>query len=169
MAKKVKKRKAKKKVKAKVGKKRRRKPAKEQAAKGLQLSAAAKELNPQERQFCELYATKEEFFASGYKSYAQAYQKDLLEEGAYETCCVLASRLLRKVKILAYIDELLERQNLNDQYVDKRLGFLITQMDDRNVMLGAIREYNRKMGRIMKKFEGTVKTIVKPVMFGAPE
>jgi hypothetical protein len=51
---------------------------------------------------------------------------------------------------LAYINELLDKA-LNNAHVDKQLGFLITQMVDFSVKLGAIKEYIRLRERIEDK------------------
>ncbi|MHC4338099.1 MAG: hypothetical protein ACYSTG_09195, partial [Planctomycetota bacterium] len=50
----------------------------------------------------------------------------LKTKGQYKVCATLASRLLKKVDILAYINELLDL-SLNEAHVDKQLAFLITQ------------------------------------------
>jgi len=68
----------------------------------------------------------------------------------------MASRLLEKVSILAYINELLEGIGLNEAHVDKQLAFLITQNADFGAKMAAIREFNTLRRRITKKFEGTM-------------
>jgi hypothetical protein len=98
-------------------------------------------LNPRNKRFCELYASLEEFFENGRKSYLKVYGKD--KKMSYMTAMVNASQLLRKPKISEYINQLLEVRGLNDQFVDKQLEFLVTQHADFKTKLGAIHEYNQ--------------------------
>lgn len=99
-------------------------------------------LNPKQRYFSELFASYDEFFGNGTKSYMKAYKV------SYETAMVRASGLLRNVKILEYINYLLELRGLNDVFVDKQLELLITQNADYRSKLGGIVEYNKLKKRI---------------------
>ena len=68
------------------------------------------ELNDKQRQFCVLYAKRQ--------NAAKAYQ--MVYHCTYESAMVLGSNLLRKVKIRQQIDRLLEEE-LNKEYLKKGL------------------------------------------------
>ena len=110
-------------------------------------------LTPKQSRFCELYASTEEFFANGVRSYAEAYGYDLEDKRQYIVAQQGASENLRKPLICQEINRLLELRGLNDQFVDKQLEFLITQYDDVKTKLGAIKEYNLLKQRVIKKAE----------------
>ena len=95
-------------------------------------------LNPKQRYFCELYASDTEFFGHGTNSYTEAY--DPPRKGNWiKSAMASASRLLRNVNVLLYINELLEDKGLNDKFVDKQLLFIITQYADLKSNLGGIK------------------------------
>jgi len=108
-------------------------------------------LNPKQELFCKLYISDREFFGNGVQAYFEAYGVDKSKAGSYKTACTNASRLLSNAKVLEKINELLEKEDLNDPFVDKQLGFLITQNADFKTKLGAIREYNKLRKRITEK------------------
>lgn len=112
-------------------------------------------LTPQQEDFAKLYATEVEFFGNGVESYMEVYEIDKSKSNWYKTACSAASRLLRNVKVCQRINDLLEAGGLNDQFVDKQLGFLITQHSDFSNKLGAIKEYNQLKQRVMKKLDIT--------------
>lgn len=134
-----------------MGKKR-----KQTKRKATKKKSTGDKLSLQDRKFCELYTTTREFFGNGVQAYTEAFNKDLSTKGQYKVCKTLASRLLTKVDILAYINKLLEGIGLNDAHVDKQLAFLVTQNADFGAKMAAIREYNALRQRITKKFEGTM-------------
>lgn len=109
-------------------------------------------LNPRQEKFCKLYVS-EEFFGNGVQTYIEVYEIDQSKPNWYRSACSAASRLLSEVKVCERINELLDDQGLNDQYVDKQLLFLVTQHADFGSKLGAIREYNKLKQRITEKFE----------------
>jgi phage terminase small subunit len=106
----------------------------------------------QQKRFCELYVSKE-FFGNGVESYMEAYNIDKTKEGAYESARTGAWRLLTDVDILNKINELLDSNGLNDEFVDKQTLFLITQNADFTAKNTAIKEYNKVRGRITNKIE----------------
>ena len=108
-------------------------------------------LNPAQELFCKLYATKGEYFANGTQSYAESHGLDI--ELQYKTCLSAANRMLSDSQIIKRINELIEQEGLNDQYVDKQLLFLISQKTDLRASLGAISEYNKLKARITAKLE----------------
>lgn len=108
-----------------------------------------KKLTLKEEEFCRLYASKEEFFGNGVRSYIQAYGPKV----KYNSAKVEAHRLLTNPNILERINETLEDVVLNDTFVDKQLSFLIQQHDDFSGKLGAIREYNKLKNRINNTLE----------------
>lgn len=117
-------------------------------------------LNPKEEKFCQLYATHREYFGNGVESYLEVYDIDRSKSNWYKTACSAASRLLRNVKVLERINELLENNVLNDQFVDKQLGLLITQNADFSNKLGAIREYNKLRQRIVDKLDAKMEFVI---------
>lgn len=117
-----------------------------------------KVLNEQQKLFCRVYAG-EEWFGNGVQAYCEAYKLDRSDFKQYNTAKSCAARLLTNDNILSYIDLLIEEMGLNDQNVDKELAFLIKQKADLNTKLGAISEYNKLKGRILKKLDVQVKTV----------
>lgn len=118
--------------------------------------ASIKTLTPKQELFCQLFAGDREFFGNGVQAYAEAYDIDLRERGAYAGARASASRLLTDANVLARIDELLEVEGLNDQAVDKQLKFVIAQNADFPSKVAAIREYNKLKARIVDKSEQTI-------------
>ncbi len=114
-----------------------------------------KGVNDRQERFCQFYATEREFFGNGVESYLEVYDIDKSKPNWYKTACSAASQLLRNIKVCARINELLEEVNLNDMFVDKQLGFLITQHADFTNKLGAIREYNKLKQRITERTDIT--------------
>lgn len=114
-------------------------------------------LTPQQKLFCELFASDREFFGNGTQSYIEAYNIDLSKKGAYSSAKANAHRLLTKAYILEYIDKLFEARGLNDTFVDKQLEKLITQDAEFSAKIKAIAEYNKLKGRITEKREQNVK------------
>lgn len=108
-------------------------------------------MNPNQRLFCELFASDREFFGNGVRSYIEAYDIDEKKPGAYNSAKANANKLLTKDYILKYINELFEARGLNDTFVDKQLEKLITQDAEFSVKIKAISEYNKLKGRITDK------------------
>lgn len=119
--------------------------------------AKARPLNPDQKEFCRLYATEKEFFGNGVHSYAEAYDVDLTKKGGYSSAGAGACRLLKDSRILAYINEIMEQTGFNDQFADKQLSFLMTQSAELGVKLGAIRHYSDLKQRVKQKLELTGK------------
>lgn len=109
-------------------------------------------LNAKQEKFCQLYATDEQFFCNGVQSYIEAY-KPKKTTSWYNSAKTSAFNLLTKPNILKRIDELLELDGLNDQFVDKQLNKLIHQDADFKSKLGAIKEFNKLKQRITEKSE----------------
>ncbi|MBL7058461.1 terminase small subunit [Patescibacteria group bacterium] len=99
-------------------------------------------LKPKQELFCQYYASSEECFGNGTKSYLKVYLNV-----KYDTARTEAAKNLAKPCISARISEILESKGLNDEFVDKQLLFLITQHDDLTNKLNDIKEYNRIKGR----------------------
>lgn len=109
-------------------------------------------LNPEQENFCELYAISNER-GNGVLCYSAAYNIDLSEKGGYSVAAAGASRLLKDVNILSYIRSLYEQNDLNDTVVDNELAFVIKQNADFGSKVAAIKEYNQLKQRIIKKLE----------------
>lgn len=120
------------------------------AKKAKKKVAKKKTLNAKQKLFCELFATSEEFFGNGVQSYIEAYN---LKSAQYASAGAGASRLLKNVKILAYINDIMEKIGFNDAHADKQLGFLMTQNAELGVKLGAIRHFNDLKQRIVQKID----------------
>lgn len=110
------------------------------------------ELNDKQALFCKLYVSKE-FFGNGTLSYCEAYGFDPEDLKEYNTARHCASHLLAKSNISQHINNLLDEAGLNDQFVDKRLLFLMAQNEDKGTALGAIKEYNKLKQRITDKID----------------
>ncbi len=110
-------------------------------------------LNAKQIEFCNLFISQD-YLGHGTESYAEAYGCDLTDVRQYNTAKSQASKLLTKPNILEYLNKLIDVR-LNDQFVDKQLGFLIAQKSDLSVTLGGIREYNKLKQRIQDKLEIT--------------
>lgn len=119
------------------------------------LSDSTTKLKLRQEKFCQLYATDKEFFGNGVETYLEVYEIDKTKPNWYKTACSAASRLLSSVKVCQRINDLLEEGGLNDVFVDKQLGFLITQHSDFTNKLGAIKEYNKLKQRITDKADLT--------------
>lgn len=124
------------------------------AHKGSEISKEGNpyELNDNQVEFCRLYATGE-MRGHGVRCYAQAYNKDLEQQGVYNSCKVAASHLLTQDNILSYIRDLFEDKDLNDTIVDNELAYVIKQNADFGSKVAAIKEYNALKARITKKLE----------------
>ena len=108
----------------------------------------SEKLTPKQEYFAQLYASDREFFGNGVESYIEAYDFDMTKKNAYNVAGSAASRLLRNVRVLARINEIMELGNLNDEFVDKQLAFVITQNADFGAKIQGIREYNKLKRRI---------------------
>lgn len=113
------------------------------------------DLNLRQLKFCELYVSKE-FFGNGVDSYMEAYDIDESKPGTYANARVGASRLLTNVKILKYVNDMLDANGFNDEFIDKQLLFTITQNADLGAKVAAIREYNKLKKRIEDKLAITI-------------
>jgi len=123
-------------------------------------------LNAKRELFCRFYITDKEFYGNGVESYAEAYGFDLSNPAKYKAAQAGASRLLSNVIVLKRINELMEESVLNDQFVDKQLGFLVTQNADFGAKLGGIREYNKLKMRITEKSIRLNVTVPEPLLGG---
>lgn len=115
-----------------------------------------RDLNLKQNKFCELYASDKEFFGNGVESYVEAYQPDMSKPNWYKTAAASASRLLRNVKIIDKINNILQETGFSDEFVDKQLSFLIAQHASFDTKLGAIKEYNKLRQRIIERHEVNV-------------
>jgi len=121
---------------------------------------APKVLNLKQQAFCKNYVSKE-FFGNGTESYIDAYKIDVSKPGAYAGARSSAWRMLTNADILAYINDLLDGQGLNDAFVDKQLLLILTQNADFGSKLGAIKEYNKLKQRIVEKVEMNLAATIK--------
>lgn len=108
-------------------------------------------LTAQEEFFCEIYASDREFFGNGVQSYIEAFditvvnkpRSEFPNEKTYEACKASAHLLLTNPNLLKRIDQIFEGRGLNDQFVDKKLEFIITQHAELPTMMKGIAEYNK--------------------------
>lgn len=109
-------------------------------------------LNERQDRFCKLYAYSV-LRGNGVQCYAQAYEIDLEQQGAYNSARAAASRLLTDGNVLSYIRSMYEANDLNETVVDNELAFVISQNADFGSKVAAIKEFNQLKGRIVKKIE----------------
>ena len=121
-------------------------------------------LNPKQELFCKLYASDKEFFGNGVQAYIEAYKPDKTKKNWYQTARSVASELLTNPNILSRIVEILDF-TVNNQVVDRELGFLILQRNDYSAKVAAIREYNKLKQRITDKVEVKTKCTCLSDMF----
>lgn len=97
-----------------------------------------------------LFGTKEYRMGNAQRSYADAFSKDMKNKKDANTSGVLSHRLLKKVKIRAFMKQTLEDAGFNDEIVDSRLLDVIIKGEDKHSVV-AIREYNKLQSRIEEK------------------
>lgn len=127
----------------------------EETAPVQQIDVTDDKLNERQELFCQYYATDREFFGNGVQTYIEIYEPDTRKPNWYKSACASASQILANIKVAKRINELLEGNGLNDNYVDKQLEFLVTQHADFKAKLGAIKEYNALKTRILQKIDHT--------------
>jgi hypothetical protein len=125
-------------------------------------TSAESELNINQRLFCQYYAGGGEWFGNGVWSYVFAFElkvpfreyKCMSEEqkADYDSACVMASALLRNVKIKNYINKLLD-ELIKDEIVDRELAKVVMQDKELGPKVQAVREYNRVKGRGLDRVE----------------
>lgn len=105
-------------------------------------------LNMRQELFCQLYATRQEFFGNGVESYAEAYDINKNNPNWFAVAAACASRLLKHAKIIERIQQIMTDTGFNDAHADRELSFLMTQHADLKVKLGAVAEYNKLKDRM---------------------
>lgn len=109
-------------------------------------------LNLEQEEFCQLYAgasaIDRDLFGNGTQCYIEAYDVDKSKPFWYEKAMSSASRLLRNVKVIGRINELLQEGGFSDENVDKQHLFLINQHADLKTKMAAIKEYNAVKKRV---------------------
>lgn len=116
-------------------------------------SPVGEKLNVQQIEFCQLFTDYNiELFGNGARCYLAVYGAEYFrknrERMEYSVAASAASRLLTNVKIIAYINTLLEEGGFNDVNIDKQLLFIINQNGDLRAKLGGIREFNNLRKRV---------------------
>lgn len=119
-----------------------------------------------EEAFCIAFTTNDsEVFGNGVQSYLATYGLVYFNKHKrqmdYKVAGVLAHKLLKKVKIINRINELLETGGFNEQNVDKQHLFLLNQSADMPTKMKAIQEFNKLRKRIDNKLE---LVIPKPIL-----
>ena len=112
-------------------------------------------LTPRQERFCQLYTTDSWCFGNWVTTYLEVYDVDTEKKWWYKTACACSSRLLSNAKVYNRINELLDENGMNNEFVDKQILFLLSQQADLNVKLWAIKEYNKLKQRITEKIEST--------------
>lgn len=139
---------------------------------GSKPSGDGKPLTPQQEKFCQFYTGDQECAGNATQSYIKAYNIDVgggSEQTSNAAARKRASELLTNRNIKARINAILTQRGLNDQFVDSQLQFLITQHEDWNVKLKAIKEYNRLNNRIKESDDSDVYTFFEAVYKEADE
>lgn len=112
------------------------------------------ELNLKQKLFCETYTSSDkELFGNGVQSYIEVYEPDRTKPNWYDIACQSAYQILSNIKVINYINRLLEEGGFNDVNVDKQHAFLIAQHANFPVKMSAIKEYNALKKRIDNKIE----------------
>ncbi len=111
----------------------------------------SKQLKNLEREaFAQFYATSEEFFGNGVRSYAAAYGTDISTKKGFQVAGSNANRLLKTAEVMSRISYLVNLY-LSDAFVDKNLAFVIAQFGNLNAKMEGVKEYNRLRKRIQDK------------------
>ena len=132
-------------------------------------------LNLHQEAFCQLYARHQEFFGDGLETYIKVYRPNQNNPGWYNVASVSVHRMLKNIKILDRINQIMVNTGFNDAHIDKQLSFIVTQNSDFSSKLGAIKEYNKLKQRIQDKIDLTSKgkqigqTVIKIVKYGNTE
>ncbi|MBU4274649.1 terminase small subunit [Patescibacteria group bacterium] len=101
------------------------------------------QLTAKEEVFCRIFVTDRDCFSNGTQTYIKAFGGKTTHRAARQH----AYRLLTKDYVTARIRELLDIY-INNEVVDRELGFVITQKADLSSKVAAIREYNKVKRRI---------------------
>lgn len=119
-------------------------------------------LTAKQRKFCDNY-TSLEYLGHGVQAYADAYGHGdvYADKKKYNICNQGSVRLLKDPLVIEQINKNLSLGGWNDATVDKNLLFLIEQFSDFHAKLGAIKEYNKVVGRITEKKQVTQEVTVK--------
>lgn len=140
---------------------------KEKRKKKFEAEKIEEKLNMRQELFCQLYATRQEFFGNGVESYAEAYDADKSNPNWYAIAAASATRLLKNEKILLRLQQIMTETGFNDAHADRELSFLMTQHADLPTKLGAIKEYNKLLQRIEDKQKGNEQITVNLVSYDA--
>lgn len=95
-----------------------------------------------------IYYMSNDSMGSGVDAYCKAYGLNRNSKNDYTNAMSQATNFLKDMKILNFFNYMLDSLYLNDHFVDKQLGFLITQNSDMNAKVQGIREYNKLRNRI---------------------
>lgn len=105
--------------------------------------------------FCRAYATDPLILGNATEAYKIVY-------GVSHIAAKMAScKLMASPRIIAKINEYIEKQGFNNENVDKQHLFLINQHKDLNVKMKGIEHYNKLKKRISDRVE---LVIPKPIM-----
>lgn len=106
-------------------------------------------LTEQEELFCQYYVLDFKRIEAAEK----AYNIDKTKKGWRNTCSVMAQQNLLKPHINRRIRELLDKYHVNPEAIDNETAFLMRQNAELSSKLGAIKEFNRVLGRYEKDNE----------------
>lgn len=121
-----------------------------------ELLKKGKPLSLREKLFCDFYLS-DEYFGNGERALRAFYEAQGKKIPSKRGLRTMASRMLTKDNVIYYINKKIERLKINNKIVDSQLAFLIFQMEDKKVKLGALHEYNTLHGRIIKRIDATTK------------
>jgi hypothetical protein len=108
------------------------------------------QLNEKQEAFCQLYISDKEFFGNWVQAYIEVYKPDESKPNWYKSACASSSRLLSNAKVSKRLSELLQKEWLNEWYIEKQLLFLITQFSDFSTKLSAIKHFDNLNARLEK-------------------
>jgi len=99
-------------------------------------------------EFCKIFNSQDrELFGNGTKTYIEVYKPDMTRKGAYNSASASASQILRNIKVINRINELLEEQGFNDENVEKQHLYLLNQHEDKGIKMRAIDSYYKLKGK----------------------
>jgi hypothetical protein len=107
--------------------------------------------------FCLLYVTDAAICGNATQCYIKAYGLDQSNEKDYHNARVSSSNLLANLSIKVRMNEILQAQGFNNEFIDSQLLYLVKQNEDLSTKRGAINDYNKLQQRIIDKIDHTTK------------
>lgn len=104
-------------------------------------------LNPKQVSFVIHYISMDSF-GHGVDAYCAAYGLNKNVQANYHTANANSNKLLKDMRVMNYLNAIMESLYLNDAYVDQQLSYVLTQNADLSAKMSAVKEYNKLKNRI---------------------